>query len=98
MRLVYRDKGCAVCLAAGIQKIYKYCEDLNCFKESHIIDYAHHKAVSHFSYIFLKTYPIIISGMQEDFQLKLMIHSLILSISTIHLQVQVHKQRQILDE
>ena len=29
MRLVYGDKGCAVCLAAGIQAIYKYREDSN---------------------------------------------------------------------
>ncbi|KAF8812306.1 hypothetical protein BYT27DRAFT_7207720 [Phlegmacium glaucopus] len=42
MRLVYRDKGCAVCLAAGIQAIYKYREDSNRYEGAHIIDFAYH--------------------------------------------------------
>lgn len=42
MRLVYRDKGCAVCLAAGIQAIYKYCEDSNRYEGTHIIAFAYH--------------------------------------------------------
>ncbi|KIM92275.1 hypothetical protein PILCRDRAFT_117680 [Piloderma croceum F 1598] len=43
MRLVYRDKGCAVCLAAGIQEIYKYHEDSDRYEGSHIIDFAYHE-------------------------------------------------------
>jgi hypothetical protein len=46
MRLVYRDKGCAVCLAAGIQAIYKYREDSNRYEGAHIIDFAYHDLVS----------------------------------------------------
>ena len=50
MRLVYRDKGCAVCLAAGIQEIYKYCEDSKRFEGLHIINFAYHELVSHCLY------------------------------------------------
>jgi len=42
MRLVYRDKGCAVCLAAEIQAIYKYREDSNRYEGAHIIALAYH--------------------------------------------------------
>ena len=47
MRLVCRDKGCAVCLSAGIQEIYKYREDSNRYEGAHIIDIAYHELVSH---------------------------------------------------
>jgi hypothetical protein len=47
MRPIYRDKGCAVCLAAGIQKIYEYYEDSNCYKGTHIVDFVYHELVSH---------------------------------------------------
>jgi len=43
MRLVYRDKGCAVCLAAGIQEFYECREDSNRYEGSHIIDFAYHE-------------------------------------------------------
>jgi len=43
MRLVYRDKGCAVFLAAGIQEIYECREDSNRYGGSHIIDFAYHE-------------------------------------------------------
>ncbi|KAM6490810.1 hypothetical protein JOM56_013773 [Amanita muscaria] len=42
MRLVYRDKGCVVCLAAGIPAIYKYHEDSNRYEGAHIIPFAYH--------------------------------------------------------
>ncbi|KIL60201.1 hypothetical protein M378DRAFT_14286 [Amanita muscaria Koide BX008] len=42
MRLVYRDKGCVVCLAAGIPSIYKYYKDSNHYKGAHIIPFAYH--------------------------------------------------------
>ncbi|KIL63927.1 hypothetical protein M378DRAFT_163885 [Amanita muscaria Koide BX008] len=42
MRLVYRDKGCAVCLAAGTHAIYKYREDSNRYEGAHIIPFAYH--------------------------------------------------------
>ena len=48
MRLVYRDKGCAACLAVGIQAIYKYCEDSNRYEGGHIIDFAYHDLVSRY--------------------------------------------------
>jgi hypothetical protein len=51
MRLVYRDKGCAVCLAAGIQEIYEFRDDSNRYEGSHIIDLAYHELVSHVSVI-----------------------------------------------
>ncbi|KIM72616.1 hypothetical protein PILCRDRAFT_15965 [Piloderma croceum F 1598] len=43
MRLIYRDKGCAVCLAAGIQEIYEYLEDSNCYEGSYIVDFAYNE-------------------------------------------------------
>ena len=48
MRLVYRDKGCAVCLAAGIRAIYEYREDSNRYEGEHIIDFAYHDLVSRY--------------------------------------------------
>jgi len=48
MRLVHRDKGCAVCLAAGIQAIYKYREDSNRYEGAHIIAFAYHELVSRY--------------------------------------------------
>jgi hypothetical protein len=48
MRLVYRDKGCAVCLAAGIQAIYKDGEDSNRYEGAHIINFAYHDLVSRY--------------------------------------------------
>jgi hypothetical protein len=47
MRLIYRDKGCAVCLAAGIKEFYK---DFNRYEVSHIIPFASHELVSHCLY------------------------------------------------
>lgn len=50
MRLVYRDKGCVVCLAAGIQeKIYEYSEDSNRYEGGHIVGIAYQALVSHLS-------------------------------------------------
>ena len=48
MRLINRDKGCAVCLAAGIQAIYKYHEDSNRYEGAHIIPLAYHNVVSRY--------------------------------------------------
>ncbi len=48
MRLVYRDKGCVVCLALGIEAIYKYCEDSNRFEEAHIVAFAYRDMVSRY--------------------------------------------------
>ncbi len=47
MRLVYRDKGCAICLAAGTQTFYKSAEDSIFFEGLHIIDLTFHELVSH---------------------------------------------------
>lgn len=52
MRLVHRDKGCVVCLAAGIQAIYKYKEHSNCYEGSHIIDFAYQNFVSFCDFVF----------------------------------------------
>jgi hypothetical protein len=62
MRLVYRDKGCAVCLAAGVQVIYKYCEDSNRYEEGHIIDFAYHDLVSQYlcNSLLPLTYSVIV--------------------------------------
>jgi hypothetical protein len=62
MRLVYRDKGCAVCLAAGIQAIYKYHEDSNRFEGAHIIAFAYHNLVSRYLCIspLSLTYSVIV--------------------------------------
>ena len=46
MRLVHRDKGCAICLAIGIKKTYKYLEDSSCYEGAHIIGLAHREIVS----------------------------------------------------
>ncbi|KIM81053.1 hypothetical protein PILCRDRAFT_9089 [Piloderma croceum F 1598] len=43
MRLIYRDKGCAVCLTAGIQEIYECREDSNRYEGSHIVGFAYHE-------------------------------------------------------
>jgi hypothetical protein len=40
MRLINRDKGCVVCLAAGIQEFYEFREDSNRFEGARIIDVA----------------------------------------------------------
>jgi hypothetical protein len=48
MRLVHRDKGCAICLATGIQELYEFSDDSNRFEGAHIIDFAYHVLVSHF--------------------------------------------------
>lgn len=42
MRLVQRDKGCAVCLAADIPAFYQYDGDSDFYKGGHIIDLAYH--------------------------------------------------------
>ena len=47
MRLVYRDKGCAVCLATGIQNFYEDSYQSLLFEGSHIIPFAFHELVSH---------------------------------------------------
>lgn len=64
MRLVFRDKGCTVCLAAGIQEIYECREDSSRYEGSHIVDFAYHELVSRDclcnSRLPLKTYPVII--------------------------------------
>jgi hypothetical protein len=71
MRLVYRDKGCAVCLAAGVKLIYKYCEDFNRFEGAHIIGLAYQRLVSHsFSFTFLKP-DIIIKWNSRGFSSKI---------------------------
>ena len=49
MRLVHRDKGCAVCLAAGVQDLealYLYCQDSDRFEGCHIIDLVYQDLVS----------------------------------------------------
>jgi hypothetical protein len=71
MRLVYRDKGCAVCLAAGIQEIYECREDSNRYEGSHIIDFAYHELVSHClcnSRLPFKLILLLSSGILEDFR------------------------------
>jgi len=40
MRLVNRDKGCVVCLAIGIQNVYRSCDDSNHFNGAHIFPLA----------------------------------------------------------
>jgi hypothetical protein len=55
MRLVHRDKGCAVCLATGIQELYEYPDDSDRYEGAHIIDFAYHVLVSHF--LVLLEYP-----------------------------------------
>lgn len=55
MRLIHRDKGCAVCLATGIQELYEYPDDSNRYEGAHIIDFAYHVLVSHF--LVLLEYP-----------------------------------------
>lgn len=45
MRLLYRDRGCAVCLAVGIQAIYKYRDDSDFYEAGHIINSADHDLV-----------------------------------------------------
>ena len=73
MRLVYRDKGCAVCLAAGIQNVYKYSYHSNLFEGSHIIPFALHGLVSHCLLSTFLTYTVNIkwdskgySGLVKD--------------------------------
>jgi hypothetical protein len=60
MRPVYRDKGCAVCLTAGIQEIYECREDSNRYVGAHIIDFAYHELISHchviLDYLFYLSY------------------------------------------
>jgi hypothetical protein len=46
MRLINRDKGCVVCLAAGIQEFYEFREDSNRFEGARIIDVALNELVS----------------------------------------------------
>jgi hypothetical protein len=51
MKLVYRDKGRVVCLAAGkpeIHAMYNFCEDSNRYKGAHIIAIAYHNLVSRY--------------------------------------------------
>jgi hypothetical protein len=62
MRLVHRDKGCAVCLATGIQELYEYPDDSNRYEGAHIIDFAYHVLVSHFLVLleYLFHYSVII--------------------------------------
>jgi len=66
MRLIYRDKGCAVCLAAGIQAIYEYHEDSDRFEGAHILDFAYHDLVSHCLY-YLLTYSVIVKWDANQF-------------------------------
>jgi hypothetical protein len=40
MRLVERDRGCVICLAAGIHAPYKYSDDSNRFEGAHIVPFA----------------------------------------------------------
>ena len=48
MRLLYRDKGCVACLAAGIDQVYENCEESDRFEGSHVIGLAYHGLVSHY--------------------------------------------------
>ena len=59
MRLLHRDKGCAVCLATRIQEIYKYSDY---YEGSHIVNFACHELVSHYlrNSPLPLTYPVII--------------------------------------
>jgi hypothetical protein len=59
MRLVHRDKGCAVCLAAGIQEIYKYPDHSNRYEGSHIVDFAYQKLVSCYVFTVLVPSPYV---------------------------------------
>lgn len=72
MRLVFRDKGCTVCLAAGIQEIYECREDSSRYEGSHIVDFAYHELVSRDclcnSRLPLKLILLSSSGMLEDFR------------------------------
>jgi len=46
MRLVYRDKGCVVCHAEGIDSVYQYHDDSRFFGGSHIFPFAWRQADS----------------------------------------------------
>ncbi|KAF5386188.1 hypothetical protein D9615_002388 [Tricholomella constricta] len=59
MRLVRRDKGCAVCLAAGIQEIFKYRDHSNRYEGSHIVDFAYQKLVSCYVFAVLVPSPYV---------------------------------------
>ena len=68
MRLVYRDKGCAICLAAGTQAIYKSLEDSNYYEGLHIIGLTFHKLVTHsHCNSFFFTYLIVIKWNTREY-------------------------------
>lgn len=46
MRLVHRDRGCAVCLAKGITEIYRFRDDSSYYNGSHIFPFALQDLVS----------------------------------------------------
>ena len=45
MRLVFRDRGCVVCLAGRTQRTYKNSDDSGLFEGAHIIGVARHELV-----------------------------------------------------